>query len=99
IDRAIRNLYMNFLQEKKVIRPLQEHYESLNHELLQTWFTYSSAYKSDQQGYLVDLLKTAKPKVAVIVGDGISYEIANYVATALESQFNVDKQVMLADMP
>ncbi len=99
VDRAIRYLYMNFLPEEKIIRPLQEHYENLNHELLGSWFDYASAYKSDQQGYLVTLFKTAKPKTAVIVGDGISYEIANFVAAELQSQCNIEKQIMLADMP
>ena len=99
VDRAIRYLYMKFLSDEKIIRPLQEHYESLNHELLGSWFDYSAAYKSDQQGYLVNLFKTAKPKIAVIVGDGISYEIANYVADELKRQFKVDTQTMLADMP
>lgn len=99
VDRAIRKLYANFLQEEAIIRPLQEHYESLNHELLQQWFTYAKEYKSDQQGYLVSLFKKAKPKIAVIVGDGIRYEIADYVATSLEKKFKVEKQIMLVDMP
>lgn len=99
VDRAIRYLYMRFLPEEKIIRPLQEHYESLNHELLEKWFDYFGSYKSDQQGYLVNLFKNAKPKTAVIVGDGISYEIANYVANELKPLFNVDTQIMLADMP
>ncbi len=99
LDRAIRNLYMYFLEEVPIIRPLQEQYESYNHELLQTWFDNASEYKSNQQGYLVNLFKSAKPKTAVIVGDGISYEIADFVAKGLQSQFTVDKQVMLADMP
>lgn len=99
VDRAIRNLYAEFLQEDAIIRPLQEHYENLNHELLQRWFEYSTEYKSDQQGDLVRLLKKAKPGIAVIVGDGVRYEIADHVAASLEKQFKVDKQVMLADIP
>lgn len=99
VDRAIRNLYQVFLQDEKIIRPFQEHYESLNHELLQQWFSYAAQYKSDQQGYLVSLLKNAKSGIAVIVGDGVRFEIADYVATALEKQFKVDKHTMLADMP
>lgn len=99
LDRAIRYLYMDFLHDKEILRPLQEHYENLNHELLGKWFDYASGYKTTQQGYLVNLLKTAQPKTAVIVGDGISYEIADYVATSLQSKFKVDKKVMLADMP
>ncbi len=99
VDRAIRNLYAAFLQEKAIIRPLQEYYESLNYQLIQKWFEYSSEYQSDQQGYLISLFKNAKPRIAVIVGDGIRYEIADYIAQALEKKFTVEKQIMLADMP
>lgn len=99
VDRAIRNLYVAFLHEKAVIRPLQEYYEILNHDLLQKWFEYIHEYKSDQAGYLINLLKKTKPRVAVIVGDGVRYEIADYVASSLEKKFYVEKEIMLAEMP
>ena len=99
VDRAIRNLYEMFLSDANIIRPLQEYYEGLNHLLLQTWFGYYSEYKSDQQGYLPKLFSTAKPKIAVIVGDGVRYEIADFVSTELQKHFKVDKQIMMADMP
>lgn len=99
VDRAIRNLYEIFLSDANIIRPLQEYYEGLNHLLLQTWFVFYSEYKSDQQGYLPKLFSTAKPKTAVIVGDGVRYEIADFVATELQKHFKVDKQIMMADMP
>jgi hypothetical protein len=99
VDRAIRNLYEIFLSDAHIIRPLQEYYEGLNHLLLQTWFGFYPEYKSDQQGYLPKLFSTAKPKTAVIVGDGVRYEIADFVATELQKHFKVDKQIMMADMP
>ena len=99
VDRSIRNLYAVFLQEEAIIRPLQEHYESLNHELLQQWFAYSNEYKSDQQGFLRSILKNAKPGIAIIVGDGVRYEIADFVAKGLEKQFKIERQIMLAGMP
>ncbi len=99
VDRAIRNLYEVFLNDRVIIRPLQEYYEGLNHLVLQTWFSFYSEYKSDQQGYLPELLTALNQKTAIIVCDGLRYEIADYVATALQKQFNVDKQIMLADMP
>ena len=99
VDRAMRNLYAGFLQEEVIIRPLQEYYENLNYELLQKWFEYTPDYKSDQPGYLVSLFKKAKPRIAVIVGDGVRYEIADYVAESLKKKFKVEKQIMLADMP
>ena len=98
-DRAIRNLYVKFLNEEAIIRPLQEYYEGLNHILLHTWFSFYPEYKSDQQGYLPKLIASAKPKIAIIVGDGVRYEIADYVANELQKHFKVDKQIMLADMP
>jgi len=99
VDRSIRNLYEAFLNEVKIIRPLQEYYEGLNHLVLQTWFNFYPQYKSDQQGYLPNLILGVKTKTAIIVGDGVRYEIGNYIATELEKHFKVDKQVMLADMP
>jgi hypothetical protein len=99
VDRAIRNLYEIFLNDATIIRPLQEYYEGLNHLLLQTWFDFYPEYKSDQQGYLPKLFATAKPKTAIIVGDGVRYEIADFVATELQKHFKVEKQIMMADMP
>lgn len=99
VDRAIRNLYACFLQDEAIIRPLQEYYETRNNELLQQWFEHAAEYKSDQQGYLVDLFKNANPGIAVIVGDGVRYEIADYIATSLEKQFKVERKTMLADIP
>jgi hypothetical protein len=99
VDRAIRNLYAAFLQEEGIIRPLQEYYESLNHELLQQWFSHTPQYKQSQQGYLPRLLKESPKGIAVIVGDGVRYEIADYVATALEKQCKVERNTMYADLP
>ena len=98
-DRAMRHLYAHFLQEQSIIRPWQDYYEGLNHELLQKWFEYAAAYQSDQQGTLVNLIKSTKPEIAVIVGDGVRYEIADQVATELEKHCKVDRRVMLAGMP
>ncbi|MCP9762297.1 PglZ domain-containing protein [Lacihabitans soyangensis] len=99
IDRAIRNLYEVFLNDENIIRPLQEYYEDHNHLMLQAWFGFFNDYKSDQQGYIPELLSKANAKTAIIVGDGLRYEIADFVATELQKYFKVDKQVMLADMP
>lgn len=99
VDRAIRNLYMNFLQDTAIIRPLQEYCENLNEELLQKWLDYSQEYESDQQGYLISLFNSAKLGTAVIVGDGIRYEIADYITQVLDKNIKAEKQSMLADMP
>ncbi|MDD3968941.1 MAG: hypothetical protein PHT18_09150 [Proteiniphilum sp.] len=98
-DRAIRKLYESFLQEEAIVRPLQEHYESLNHELLQRWYEYSNEFLSNQQGYLPKLLAQAKPGTAIIIGDGVRYEIAAFVASQLKHKCKISLGTMLADMP
>lgn len=99
VDRAIRNIYAAFLQEESIVRPLQEYYEALNNEVLQHWFEAASDYISNQQGLLIDLVKRTDKKTAIIVGDGVRYEIAAHVAAALDKQCNIVKNIILADMP
>lgn len=99
LDRAIRNIYAVFINDEDIVRPFQELYESLNYELLQHWFDYSKEYKSNQQGFLPQLLMHAKPKTAIIVGDGVRYEIAYFIANQLQKKVKVKMETMLADMP
>ncbi|WP_177760872.1 PglZ domain-containing protein [Flavobacterium sp. I3-2] len=99
LDRAIRNLYQEFLNEESILKPIQEYYQSINQELIDKWFTYKDDYQSNQQGYLVDLIKNSTKKLAVIVGDGVRWEIAEAVANAIDKTYEVHKQVMLADLP
>lgn len=99
IDRAIRYLYEQFINEEQIIRPLQEHYESLNAQLLVHWFENICEYKSNQQGFLVNLIKNASPKTAVIVGDGIRYEMAESIAEKLSSNCRVEKSIIFAGIP
>jgi hypothetical protein len=99
LDRAIRNIYSEFINEVEIVRPLQEHYESLNHELLQHWFEFSGQFNSNQQGYLTDLIAKSDPGIAVIVGDGVRYEIGAYIADQLKNKSKATLGYMLADMP
>jgi len=99
LDRAVRNLYQAFLNEADIIKPIQEYYQAINQELIDKWFSYKDDYQSNQQGFLVDLIKNANKKIAIVVGDGVRWEIANAVAEAVDKTYEVQKQVMLADLP
>jgi hypothetical protein len=99
VDRAIRNLYAEFLHEEKIVRPLQEYYEDLNRELLDNWFQYVGSYVTTQSGALVNIIKNASQKTAVIVCDGLRWEIADYVRGKLEGKLEVQSSYMLADIP
>ena len=99
LDRSIRNLYQDFLNEEMIIKPIQEYYQNINQELIDKWFIYKEDYKTNQQGHLVELIKNSSQKLAIIVGDGVRWEIADKVATSVDNSFDVQKEVMLADLP
>jgi len=99
IDRAMRNLYAQFQFHKEIIDQLQSFYETINDELLQKWYEFGSEYETTQNGFLINLFKQNKAPIAVIVGDGLRYEVANYVAQKLEKTYKIEKEVILADIP
>lgn len=99
LDRSIRNLYQSFLNQENIIKPLQEYYQNINQELIEKWFLYKQDYQTNQQGHLVDLIKNNSKKLAIIVGDGVRWEIADAVASKMDTGFEVQKKVMFADLP
>ncbi|QOJ30047.1 MAG: PglZ domain-containing protein [Ignavibacteriales bacterium] len=99
LDRAVRNLYAEFIQEEDILRPLQEHYESRLAELLEHWYDFSSSYKEDQSGHLPRLFRSSKGRIAVIVCDGLRYEIAESIAAGMESNCRIVKNIMIAGIP
>jgi len=99
IEYAIRILYVTFLSDKKIIKPIQEYYDKLNSELLDKWFEYLHEYKTNQKSFLPDLIKNSKSRMAVIVGDGIRYEIAENIANQLAKDSTIVKNILYADIP
>lgn len=99
VDRAIRYLYTEFLNKPAIIRPFQEYFEQLNSILLDKWFRYIAQYQPKQTGLLEHIIQEHGEKTAVIVGDGVSYEIARGVAERIEKDFNVQQDIVLADFP
>lgn len=100
LDTAIRNLYTEFLYQPDLLEPFQEHYRQLAGILLDKWFQYFKDYRQDQTGLLQRIID-ANPnqKIAVIVGDGIAYEIASLVAEKVNHAYPLTKSVVLADLP
>ena len=102
LDTAIRNLYTEFLQQRDVLEPFQELYKEYVSIFLDKWFSYYGQYKEDQTGILQRIIDTNSSKTAVIVGDGVAYEIAEQVALkveALGSHSKLTRQHILADCP
>lgn len=100
LDTAIRNLYAEFLYKKDLLEPFQELYKEYVSVFLDKWFEYWSGYKENQTGTLQRIIDGADSlKTAVIVGDGVAYEIAEMVATKVKGSVNLKKDVILADVP
>lgn len=99
IDRSIRKLYAQFLSDEEVIQPLQEQYEATLKYLLQKWFENFGSYEETQTGRLSKIIKESTAQTAIIVGDGISYEVARSVSERISSGLKIKEDIILADLP
>lgn len=100
LDTAIRNLYAEFLNKKELLEPFQELYKEHVSIFLDKWFKHWSDYEETQTGTLQRIIDNAGDlKTAVVVGDGVAYEIAELVATKVKDSVNLKKDSILADIP
>jgi len=100
LDTAIRNLYTEFLNRKELLEPFQELYKEHLSIFLDKWFKHWSSYKETQTGILQRIIDDAGGlKTAVIVGDGVAYEVAELVAAKVKGTAKLKKDSILADIP
>lgn len=100
LDTAIRNLYAEFLNKKDLLEPFQELYKEHVSIFLDKWFKYWSGYNENQTGLLQRIIDEVDGlKTAVVVGDGVAYEIAELVAEKVKGSVNLRKDSILADIP
>lgn len=100
LDTAIRNLYTEFLNKRELLEPFQELYKEQVSVFLDKWFSNFTHYKETQTGTLQRIINDADGlKTAVIVGDGVAYEIAEQVAARVKGSANLKKDSILADIP
>ena len=98
-DRSMRRILTYLKADINIVKPIQEYYERMNQDLLKSWFDHYGEYQESQKGYLVNLIKNTSKKIAVIVGDGVRYEVADSVASRVASDISVDKKFMYAGLP
>lgn len=99
LDTAIRRLYAAFLNEPDMIRPFQEYYESILAQFLDKWYQFFDDYRENQSGMLYELLENRKDTCAVIVGDGITFEISKIVFHRLKNRYRCVLSYKQADFP
>ncbi len=99
LDTAMRRIYTDWLNEPATLRPLQEHYTTLNNELLTCWFDIKENYISTQKDIVVNALASDK-RTAVIVCDGLRLEIAEAVVNAItDKNVKIDSKTALSVLP
>lgn len=99
VDTAIRVIYEEFWGDDDLIRPFQEYYNQLMSPFLYKWFQHFGDYRENQKGLLIDRIQSAHGKIAIVVGDGISYEIARNVITKVGDGIKVDNQFRCCGIP
>ena len=101
LDTAIRNLYTEFLNKRELLEPFQELYKEYVSVFLDKWFKYWSDYQETQTGTLQRIIdENSGVKTAVIIGDGVAYEIAELVAGKVTTgNVNLKRDAILADIP
>lgn len=99
LDTAIRNLYAEFLNKKNLLRPFQELYKEFVAIFLDRWFKYFDGYQENQTGTLQRIIDDNSVKTAIIVGDGVAYEIANQIAEKVNRQVKLTRDTIIADIP
>lgn len=99
LDTAIRNLYTEFLNKRELLEPFQEYYKQVISIFFEKWFTYFAGYKEEQTGILQRIIDENSLKTAVIVGDGVSYEIACQIAEKVNGNLKLTKSSIVADIP
>jgi hypothetical protein len=99
LDTAIRNLYAEFLNKKRLLEPFQERYKEIVSIFLDKWFKCFDGYQENQTGTLQRIIDGNSLKTAIIVGDGVAYEIADQIAAKVSQKFKLTRNTIIADIP
>ena len=90
LDSALRRLYSEFLNEKEIIQPFQEYYNDILIQFLDKWYVNYGGYQENQTGFIETIIDNSHEKCAIIIGDGLSYEISKIVSEKLKGKYKID---------
>jgi hypothetical protein len=99
IDTAIRHLYTYFLQDKDILKPIQEYFTQLLNNFMKKWFDNFDNYKENQTGLLKNIISSEPTGTAIIVGDGLSFEISQEIIKKIGNVFKISIEHTFADFP
>ena len=100
LDTAMRRIYVEWLNEPDVLRPVQEYYEGQNKLMLDAWFGLTDKYEQTQQGLLAKMFAKGRNKSAIIVCDGLRLEMAEAIARRkFHSGITIEKTTAWSKLP
>jgi len=99
LDNAIRNLYKYFLNKVEIIENFQMYYKDILSLFLDKWFLFISEYNQNQTGFLYRIFSENSGKIAVIIGDGVTFDIAKNISSKISGDFKVEENHLLSDFP
>ena len=99
LDAAMRHIFVAWLSNPKVLRPIQYLYEQYEKELLDKWFTFAGQYQPNQYEFIEKVL--SKPgRTAVIVGDGLRLSIVETVRRNFRNKnVKIEPNMLYAALP
>jgi len=68
-------------------------------ELLEKWFSHFGDYQQNQQGLLQRIIDNRQGSIAIIVGDGVTFEIADEIKQRIGKDLKTTADHFLADLP
>ncbi len=99
LDGAMREIYTEFLDKQELLEPMQNYYKNLITLFLDKWFVYFHEYKQNQTGTLQKIVDENSSKTAIIVGDGITYEMSQNVAKLISKEYAFVNSAILCNFP
>lgn len=101
LDKAIRELYTEFLDRKNIIEPIQSYYKNYAVIYLDKWFKYFEDYQSNQTGKIQEIINNNTSRTAVVVGDGVSFEFAKDIIERVSKEYTLcnKQQFIFAGLP
>lgn len=101
LDKAIRELYTEFLDRKNIIEPIQSYYKNYAVIYLDKWFKYFEEYQSNQTGKIQEIINNNTSRTAIVVGDGVSFEFAKDIIERVSKEYTLcnKQQFMFSGLP
>jgi len=99
IDQSIRALYTEFIDNEAILSGYQEYYKNIMSLFLDKWFIYLPEYQQNQTGKLKEIIESNDERTAIIVGDGVTYEISQNIVMLVSKEYTQKNNYILVDTP